>query len=42
MTAAQLSGALGAQVRGLADALAGLFECDRGLATQLHEAQRRL
>jgi hypothetical protein len=42
MTAAEWSGVLGAQIRGPADVLAGLFECDRGLATQLNEAQRRL
>jgi hypothetical protein len=42
MTVAQWSGVLGAEIRGLADVLAGLFECDRGLATQLDEAQRRL
>lgn len=42
MTAAEWSGALGPGVRGPADALAGLFECDRGLAAQLNRAQRRL
>jgi hypothetical protein len=42
VTAAAWSGALGGGVRGLADALAGLFECDRGLAAKLNGAQRRL
>ena len=36
------SSVIGADVRALADALAGLFECDRGLASELNVAQRRL
>jgi hypothetical protein len=36
------SSAVGADVRALADALVGLFERDRGLASELNIAQRRL
>ena len=36
------SSVLGADVRALAGVLAGLFECDRGLAAELGRAQRRL
>jgi hypothetical protein len=36
------SSVIGADVRALADALAGLFEVDRGLAAELGRAQRRL
>jgi hypothetical protein len=36
------SSAVGADVRALADALAELFEADRGLAGELGRAQRRL
>jgi hypothetical protein len=36
------SSVVGADVRALADVLAGLFECDRGLASELNVAQRRL
>jgi hypothetical protein len=36
------SSAVGADVRALAEALVRLFECDRGLASELNVAQRRL
>jgi hypothetical protein len=36
------SSVLGADVRALAEAMVGLFECDRGLAGELNAAQRRL